>query len=230
MKNVLIIEDEKSIARFLQLELSHEGYNCDIAYDGEEGLSKILSNTADIVILDIMLPKMNGMQVCEEARKKGVDIPIIMLTARDDVSDKVGGFDVGADDYMTKPFAIEELIARMKVALKKSSKANESSGDENILRAGKLTLDLNRFEASYGSDVLNMTKKEMELLEYLMRNKNIALSREKIVEHIWGYDYEGETNVTDVYIRYLRSKIDNVYNTSYFRTVRGIGYMFEYKE
>ncbi len=228
MKNtVLIIEDEKSIARFLQLEIAHEGYNVEISYDGEDGLRRILEDTADVIILDIMLPKMNGIEVCRAARENGITTPIIMLTARDDVSDKVEGLDVGANDYMTKPFAIEELLARIRVAIKNAPPKKEEA---NILRAGKLTLDKDRFSVSYDGEEIVLAKKEFDLLSYLMENKNIVLTREKIVEKIWGYDYEGETNVTDVYIRYLRTKIDNKYGTNFITTVRGVGYRFDVDE
>ncbi len=228
MKNtVLIIEDEKSIARFLQLELTHEGYNVEIAYDGESGLGKILEDFSDVIILDIMLPKMSGIDVCRKAREEGINTPIIMLTARDDVSDKVTGLDVGANDYMTKPFAIEELLARLRVAIKNAPPKKE---DGNILRAGKLVVDKDKFIVTYDGEEIILAKKEFDLLSYMMENKNIVLSREKLVENIWGYDYEGETNVTDVYIRYLRTKIDNKYGTNFITTVRGVGYRFDADE
>lgn len=225
MKNsVLIIEDEKSIQRFLQLELTHEGYDVYTSSDGEDGLAKILEGVGDVIILDIMLPRMNGTEVCAKAREKGITTPIIMLTARDDISDKVGGLDAGANDYMTKPFAIEELLARIRVALKNAPAKKE---DANILRAGKLVLDRDRFTVRYDGEEIILAKKEFDLLAYMMQNKNIVLSREKLVENVWGYDYEGETNVTDVYIRYLRSKIDNKYGTEFITTVRGVGYRFD---
>jgi len=225
--NILIIEDEKSIARFLQLELTHEGYNVECAYDGKSGLEKILEDTADAIILDIMLPVKNGIDVCKEARAEGITTPIIMLTAKDDISDKVTGLDVGANDYMTKPFAIEELLARLRVAIKNAPPKKEET---NILKAGKLCLDRDKFTVTYDGEVINLAKKEFDLLEYMMTNKNIVLSREKLVENIWGYDYEGETNVTDVYIRYLRTKIDNKYGTNFITTVRGVGYRFDCAE
>lgn len=225
--NVLVIEDEKSISRFLQLELTHEGYNVETAYDGQSGLEKIMEDTADVIILDIMLPLLSGTEVCRKAREEGITTPIIMLTARDDVSDKVEGLDVGANDYMTKPFAIEELLARIRVAIKNAPPKKEEA---NILRAGKLVLDRDKFIVTYDGEEIILAKKEFDLLEYMMENKNLVLSREKIVERIWGYDYEGETNVTDVYIRYLRSKIDNKYGTDFITTVRGVGYRFDADE
>lgn len=223
MKKILIIEDEKSISRFLQLELKHEGYDCDAAYEGRSGLDKALSGNFDLIILDLMLPNVNGTQICKIIRSEGVTTPVIMLTAKDDVSDKVMGFDVGADDYMTKPFAIEELLARIRAALKKQNRAEETP----VLKAGRLSLNRDKFEVYFDNEPITLTKKEFDLLAYMMLNKNLVLSRDKLVENVWGYEYEGETNVTDVYIRYLRSKIDQVYNTNYFRTVRGIGYQFK---
>ncbi|MBR6800591.1 MAG: response regulator transcription factor [Eubacteriaceae bacterium] len=225
--NILIIEDEKSISRFLQLELSHEGYVTDCAYDGVTGLEKVLEDRADVIILDLMLPGLSGEEVCRRAREDGVTTPIIMLTAKDDVSDKVAGLDVGANDYMTKPFAIEELLARIRVAIKNAPPKKE---DANVLKAGKLRLDKDKFIVTYDGEEVPLAKKEFDLLEYMMENKNIVLSREKLVENIWGYDYEGETNVTDVYIRYLRTKIDNKYGTNFIATVRGVGYRFDCKE
>ena len=223
MKKVLIIEDEVKISRFLQLELKHEGYSSDATADGREGYIMAQSGNYDIIILDLMLPNLSGIEICRRLRAEGIDTPIIMLTAKDDVSDKVTGLDVGADDYLTKPFAIEELLARMRVALKKQTKTNETP----VLKAGRLTLDRNKYEVHFDDTLVTLTKKEFELLAYLMKNKNLVLSREQIVENVWGYEYEAETNVTDVYIRYLRSKIDEVFGTHYIKTVRGIGYQFK---
>ena len=223
MKKVLIIEDEQKISRFLQLELKHEGYVAESATDGREGYKMAQDGNYDIIILDLMLPSLSGIEICRRLRAEGIGTPIIMLTAKDDVSDKVTGLDVGADDYMTKPFAIEELLARMRVALKKQTKASEMP----VIKAGRLTLDRNKYEVHFAETPITLTKKEFELLAYLMTNKNLVLSREQIVENVWGYEYEAETNVTDVYIRYLRSKIDEEFGTNYIKTVRGIGYQFK---
>ncbi len=223
MKKVLIIEDELKISRFLQLELKHEGYSSDAASDGREGYKMAQTGNYDIIILDLMLPSLSGIEICRRLRGEGINTPIIMLTAKDDVSDKVTGLDVGADDYMTKPFAIEELLARMRVALKKQTKSSETP----IIKAGKITLDRNKYEVRFENQLIVLTKKEFELLAYLMTNKNLVLSREQIVENVWGYEYEAETNVTDVYIRYLRSKIDEEFGTNYIKTIRGIGYQFK---
>lgn len=220
---ILIVEDETSIARFLQLELEHEGYKVEVAYDGRTGLEMAQEKEYDVLILDIMLPRLSGLEICRRLRQEKNAVPIIMLTAKDDVSDKVMGLDMGADDYMTKPFAIEELLARIRVAVKRQNhrKGTDSPG---LLRLGHLVVDRDKYQAFYKEDVLELTKKEFDLLSYLLENKNIVLSRDKIVEHVWGYDYMGETNVTDVYIRYLRGKLDQRFGTNFIRTVRGVGY------
>ena len=220
-KKILIVEDEQKIARFLELELKYEGYDVDIANDGREGFEKGKSPDIDLIILDLMLPGLSGIEVCRRLRQTS-DIPIIMLTAKDDISDKVTGLDIGADDYMTKPFAVEELLARIRVLLKRS---NLKSHDEDILLIGKLKLSKNNYKVEYDNENIELTKKEFELLEYLMRNKNIVLSREKILDSVWGYDYFGDTNIIDVYIRYIRSKIDQKYNVNLIETVRGVGYI-----
>lgn len=226
MKKVLIIEDEQKLSRFMQLELEHEGYSCESAEDGREGYTMAQSGKYDIILLDLMLPSLSGVEICRRLRAEGINTPIIMLTAKSDVSDKVTGLDVGADDYMTKPFAIEELLARMRVALKNTDRVNTAP----VIKAGRLTLDKSKYEVKYDDNLITLTKKEFELLTYLMINKNIVLSREQIVENVWGYEYEAETNVTDVYIRYLRSKIDEEYGTNYIKTIRGIGYQFKDEE
>lgn len=223
MRKVLIIEDEQKISRFLQLELKHEGYESDVASDGREGYKMAQSGDYDLIILDLMLPSLSGIEICRRLRAEGVNVPIIMLTAKDDVSDKVTGLDVGADDYITKPFAIEELLARMRVALKRQTRAAQAP----IIKGGNIALDRNKYEVHFNNELIILTKKEFELLAYLMTNKNMVLSREQIVENVWGYEYEAETNVTDVYIRYLRSKIDERFGTNYIKTVRGIGYQFK---
>lgn len=228
MYKVLIIEDEPKIARFLELELKHEGYETTVKTDGREGYSEAQSGLYDLIVLDLMLPSLSGIEICRRLRQEQIDTPIIMLTAKDDVSDKVTGLDVGADDYMTKPFAIEELFARMRVLLK-HAKAQESSKAE-ILTAGSLVLDKSHYSVTYGQERIELTKKEFELLEYLMRNKNLVLSRESILQKVWGYEYEGDTNVIDVYIRYLRSKIDQRFSVELIRTVRGIGYQLKESE
>lgn len=226
-KKILIIEDEKKIARFLELELDYEGYEVEIAYDGREGLDKAMNRTVDLIVLDLMLPGLSGIEICRRIRHSS-DVPIIMLTAKDDVSDKVTGLDVGADDYMTKPFAIEELLARIRVLLKRKNREdmnNSENNNKNVLTYGKLKLFKDNYRVEYNDELVDLTKKEFELLEYLMINKNIVLSREKILENVWGYDYFGETNLIDVYIRYIRGKIDQKYDIELIKTVRGVGYI-----
>lgn len=227
MPKILIVEDELKIARFLELELKYEGYEVEIANDGRTGLHKALHCNVDLVLLDVMLPELSGIEVCRRVRMES-HVPIIMLTAKDDVTDKVAGLDMGADDYMTKPFAIEELLARIRVSLGRKAVAAstvEQSKDNIIL--GKLKLSLLSHSAHYGEEELLLTKKEYELLEYLLKNKNIALTREQLLNNVWDYEYFGDTNVVDVYIRYLRQKIDDKYGIHLISTVRGVGYIIK---
>ncbi|HHW23025.1 MAG TPA: response regulator transcription factor [Clostridiaceae bacterium] len=227
-ERILVVEDESRIARFLELELKHEGYEVEIAYDGRSGLEKAQNNGIDLIILDLMLPLMSGIEVCRRIRKFS-DVPIIMLTAKDDISDKVTGLDSGADDYVTKPFAIEELLARIRVALKRKAGSEKDSSD-GVITAGKLVLNKMQHKVTFDGEEVNLSKKEYDLLLYLMENRGIVLDREKLIENVWGYDFIGDTNVTDVYIRYLRSKIDQRFGINYIRTIRGVGYIFESQE
>lgn len=220
---ILIVEDEKRISRFLELELKHEGYEILAAFDGRTGLDMANNDNPDLIILDLMLPVMSGIEVCRRIRQTKNKVPIIMLTAKDDVMDKVMGLDMGADDYMTKPFAIEELLARIRVAIKR--KADEDVEEPQILVYDRLTINDQKRQVTFGEDLIELTKKEYDLLKYLLENKNIALDREKILEKVWGYDYYGDTNVIDVYVRYLRSKIDQKYDIDMIKTVRGVGYI-----
>ncbi|HOQ75789.1 MAG TPA: response regulator transcription factor [Thermoclostridium sp.] len=226
-ERILIVEDESRIARFLELELKHEGYEVEIASDGRSGLERIKDGDFNLVVLDLMLPLMSGIEVCRRVRKFS-DIPIIMLTAKDDISDKVTGLDSGADDYVTKPFAIEELLARIRVALKRKSAKRENN--EDTIACGKLVLSKMQHRVTYDGEEIPLSKKEYDLLLYFMENRGIVLDREKLIENVWGYDFIGDTNVTDVYVRYLRSKIDQKYGVNYIRTIRGVGYIFEYQE
>lgn len=227
MPKILIVEDETKIARFLELELKYEGYEVEIADDGRKGLDKALHANADLVLLDVMLPGLSGIEVCRRIRLES-QIPIIMLTAKDDVTDKVAGLDTGADDYMTKPFAIEELLARIRVALGRQTKpVTASENTRDVIELGKLKLNLLSHSAYYGEEELSLTKKEYELLEYLLKNKNIALTREQLLNNVWDYEYFGDTNVVDVYIRYLRQKIDDKYGVRLIGTVRGVGYIIK---
>lgn len=225
MAKILIVEDEAKIARFLELELKHEGYEVEIAGDGRTGLEKALKDNVDLIVLDIMLPGLSGIEVCRRVRQESL-VPIIMLTAKDDVTDKVAGLDMGADDYMTKPFAIEELLARIRVALNRKRQTVDNTKSD-ILQIGDLVLNIKSHSAFYSQEELVLTKKEYELLEYLIRNKNVALTREQLLNNVWDYEYFGDTNVVDVYIRYLRQKIDEKYGVHLITTVRGLGYIIK---
>ena len=227
MSRILIVEDEKKIARFLELELTHEGYEVDTAYDGRTGLEKALSWQPDLMILDLMLPELSGIEVCRRLRHES-DLPIIMLTAKDDVSDKVMGLDMGADDYMTKPFAIEELLARIRVGLKKR-RASSVESASTVLVAGPLRLDPASYAVSWNGTSISLTKKEFDLLRYLMAHKGQAVTRDTLLSDVWGYDYVGDTNVVDVYVRYLRHKIDEPFQVKTIHTIRAVGYMFSYE-
>lgn len=223
---ILIIEDEKQIARFVELELQHEGYKTEAAYDGREGLKAFEQNQPDLVLLDIMLPGINGMEVCRRIRQFS-EVPVIMLTARDEITDKVMGLDLGANDYITKPFAIEELLARIRNALRKNGQLPRL---QKNLTVGDLRMDVSKHQVVKGNETIDLTKKEYDLLEYLLRNKGIVLTRDQMLENVWGYDYAGDTNVVDVYIRYLRSKVDNSRDARLIQTVRGVGYVLREEE
>jgi DNA-binding response OmpR family regulator len=230
MSNILIIEDEAQIARFIELELKHEGNEVQKVSDGRTGLDLALAEDFDLILLDIMLPQLNGLEVLRRIRQQK-DTPVIMLTARDAVMDKVSGLDAGADDYITKPFAIEELLARIRVALKRKEKLSEASRQSRpegtVLKIGEVSLDQERHEVLVRGEPVQLTNREFELLRVLMENKNIVLNREKLMDLVCGYDYVGETNVIDVYVRYLRTKIDDKYSIKLIHTVRGVGYVIK---
>ena len=221
-ERILVIEDEEKLARFIELELSHEGYAVEKAHDGREGLSQAESGRFSLVLLDIMLPGLNGVEVLRRLRKSSA-VPVIMLTARDSVTDKVTGLDGGADDYITKPFAIEELLARIRLALRKQRTST-------ALSLGRLKIDEQSRTASVDGTPLELTKKEFDLLLLLAQNRNIVLTRDILLQRVWGYDYQGETNVADVYIRFLRGKIDEAFDAKYIHTVRGVGYVLREQE
>jgi len=225
MEKILIIEDEEKIARFIELELKYEGYEVEKALNGRDGLELATTQPFDLILLDIMLPELNGIEVLRRIRRVS-DVPILLLTARDGVVDKVAGLDGGADDYITKPFAIEELLAKIRVGLRKRTTDNTSRAS-NEISAGRLLLDPVKREVKVDGTIIDLTKKEFDLLNYLMENKNIVISRETILEHIWGYDFSGETNAVDVYIRYLRSKIEEPFGLKTIHTVRGVGYVIK---
>ena len=217
---IIIIEDDPKIVRFLELELRYEGYQTESAETGREGLEMIAAVDCDLVLLDVMLPEINGFDVLREIRREK-DVPVIMLTAKDAVADKVKGLDLGADDYVTKPFAIEELLARVRCALRKKEIISQNL---TVYRAADLELDSSNHEVSRASMTRDLTKKEYDLLKFLIENKGIILTREQILQHVWGFDFLGNTNVVDVYIRYLRAKIDDEFDEKLIQTVRGVGY------
>lgn len=223
MPSILIVEDEIKIARFIELELSHEGYTTAKAGDGITALEMLETGGYELVILDIMLPGINGLEVLRRVRRTS-SVPVILLTARDAVMDKVAGLDAGADDYMTKPFAIEELLARIRRILRQTT-AQTVSGAE--LSAGGLVLNTDSYTVSFNGQMISLTNREFTLLKTLLKNKNIVLSRQTLLNQVWGYDYFGETNVVDVYVRYLRQKIDDVFDVNLIQTVRGVGYVIK---
>ena len=223
MSKILIVEDEAQLARFVELELIHEGNTVDKAEDGRGGLDMALSNDYDLILLDVMLPGINGFEVLRRIRAKK-ETPVILVTARDAVMDKVSGLDAGADDYITKPFAIEELLARIRVALKRKGASVIVSRQ---LTVGRVTIDLDRHEVVADGNPVELTNYEFELLRILMENRNIVLDRERLINEVWGYDYDGETNVVDVYVRHLRTKIDDKYGIKLIQTVRGVGYVIK---
>ena len=223
-QKILLVEDEEKLARFIELELCHEGYSVTKAFTGRAGYELAASGDFDLILLDIMLPELNGMEVLRRLRRVS-SVPVIILTARDEVMDKVAGLDQGAEDYITKPFAIEELLARIRAALRKSPGPESSISD--ILSSQSVRLDLKRHTATVLETQIELTKREFDLLAYLLKNKNIVVTREMLLENVWEYDFDGGTNAVDVYIRFLRSKIDEVFDIKLIHTVRGVGYVIK---
>ena len=217
MTNILIVEDEQNLARFLELELTHEGYKVDIEYDGEPGLEKALNNDFDLIILDLMLPNINGLEICRRVRQVQ-STPIIIITAKSDTYDKVTGLDYGADDYIVKPFEIEELFARIRAVLRRQP-------HKDIIDINGIRIDIDAFKVTVDGKQLDFTKTEYDLLYLLATNRNHVLQREQILNHVWGYNSEVETNVVDVYIRYLRDKLKPFNKEKVIETVRGVGYV-----
>lgn len=217
MTNILIVEDEQNLARFLELELTHECYKVDIEYDGEPGLEKALNNDFDLIILDLMLPNINGLEICRRVRQVQ-STPIIIITAKSDTYDKVTGLDYGADDYIVKPFEIEELFARIRAILRRQP-------HKDIIDINGIRIDIDAFKVTVDGKQLDFTKTEYDLLYLLATNRNHVLQREQILNHVWGYNSEVETNVVDVYIRYLRNKLKPFNKEKVIETVRGVGYV-----
>lgn len=216
---ILIAEDEKSLNKILAKQLKAAGYSVDCAFDGEEADDFLFSGEYDAAVFDIMMPKLDGVSLVKNMRSRGDTTPVLFLTARDSIEDRVTGLDTGADDYLIKPFAIEELLARLRVMLRKNTEHKSS-----IIKVDDLEIDSSSMEVRRGGKEIKLSAKEYELLHYMAVNCGIVLSREKIENHIWNYDYEGGTNVVDVYIRYLRKKIDEDFETKLIHTVRGAGY------
>lgn len=219
---ILLVEDEEKLARFIELELCHEGYSVTKSFTGRSGYELAVSGEFDLTLLDIMLPELNGMEVLRRLRRVS-SVPVIMLTARDEVMDKVAGLDQGADDYITKPFAIEELLARIRATLRKRS----GSVDSEILTASGVAIDLKRHIVTVRDVPVDLTKREFDLLHYLLKNKDVVVTREMLLENVWEYDFDGGTNAVDVYIRFLRAKIDEAFGIKLIHTVRGVGYVIK---
>lgn len=217
---VLVVEDEKDLNRVITRKLKAEGYSVDSCFDGAEALDYMEMTPYDVIVMDIMMPEKNGYQVLKEVREKGNRSPVLFLTARDALEDRVKGLDLGADDYLVKPFHFEELMARIRVMLRRNH-----GSVSNRLALADLTLDCDTHEVRRGEKRIELSAKEFSILEYMLRNKGIVLSREKLETHIWNYEYQGASNMIDVYIRYLRLKIDKEFEPKLIHTVRGVGYV-----
>ena len=220
MMRLLVVEDEKKLNELITKKLEKEYYGVDSCFDGEEAVRYVEGTEYDVIILDIMLPKLNGFGVIKKIRAKKNKVPILLLTARDNIDDKVKGLDYGADDYLVKPFIFEELMARIRVLLRRNS-----GNADNVVTIANLKVDLDAKTVFRDDLLIKLSGREYSILEYLIRNKGKILSRERIEDHIWNYDYEGGTNVIDVYIRYLRKKIDDSYTPKLIHTIRGLGYV-----
>lgn len=217
MTNILIVEDEQNLARFIELELTHENYNVDIENDGRTGLDKALNKSYDLIILDLMLPNINGLEICRQIRQE-YSTPIIIITAKGETYDKVAGLDYGADDYIVKPFDIEELLARIRAYLTQTA-------SKDVIDINGIIIDKDAFKVTVDGTQLELTKTEYDLLYVLAENRNHVMQREQILDHVWGFNSEVETNVVDVYIRYLRNKLKPFNKEKSIETVRGVGYV-----
>ncbi|RCW77191.1 DNA-binding response OmpR family regulator [Saliterribacillus persicus] len=219
MSHILIIEDEPKLARVLELELSYEGYQTSVVHSGTDAIDVLLNEEWDLVLLDIMLPGLSGLEILRRVRRHNVNMPILLLTARDEIHDKVSGLDLGANDYITKPFQIEEVLARIRVHLR----SNQFKPTYHLVY-DDLTIDIGSRDIKRSQVPIELTPREFDLLVYLLKNKNQVLTRNQLLEKVWGFDYAGDTNVVDVYIRYLRNKIDKPFDKVTIQTVRGVGY------
>lgn len=222
--HILVVEDEQRLARLLQRVLGEERHTVDLAHDGVEGFHRASGDAYDLVILDLMLPDLDGIEICRRLRAERVQTPVLMLTARGSVEDRVSGLNAGADDYLIKPFAMEELLARVNALLRRRERTPELNTQ---LQVGDLTMDMLRREVRRGDQPIDLTPKEFALLEYLMRNPGIALTRTQILDHVWSYDFDALSNVVDIYIHYLRDKVDRGRGKPLIKTVRGVGYKIE---
>lgn len=222
---ILIAEDEKALNEVVNKTLTKNGYSVDSCYDGEEALAYLEGAEYDALILDIMMPKLDGLSLLKRLRASGSKVPVLLLTAKDSITDRVDGLDAGADDYLIKPFAFDELLARIRVMLRR-----DTGKTDNIFKVANLTVDLNTHMVFRNNTSISLSSKEFSILEYMIRNQGIVLTREKIEQHIWNYDYEGGSNVVDVYIRYLRKKIDDAYTPKLIHTIRGTGYVLKETE
>ncbi|TCI21577.1 response regulator transcription factor [Exiguobacterium sp. SL-9] len=222
MPTILVVEDDAKIARLLELELMHAGYQVEVAHDGRAGLDRALTGGIDLMLLDVMLPQMSGLEVVRRVKEEQPLLPVLMVTARGDRYDKVSGLDLGADDYITKPFEMEELLARIRAFLRMRQHVQVDTS-ERVLSYEGLTVDVNRHEVLCEGQKIDLTRREFDLLVYLLEHPERVLTRDQLVEHVWGFDYYGDTNVVDVYIRYVRKKLGG----SWIQTVRGVGYMLK---
>ena len=222
---LLVAEDEKDLNRIIAKKLKVEGYSVDTCFDGEEALTYIELTNYDAIIMDIMMPKKNGYEVLKEMRQKGSHVPVLFLTAKDALEDRVYGLDLGADDYLVKPFHFEELMARLRVVIRR-----KHGSISNCLQVADLMLNIDTHEVKRGNDTITLSAKEFAILNYMMQNAGVVLSRERLETHIWNYEYQGASNMIDVYIRYLRIKIDKPYAKKLIHTVRGVGYVLKDEE
>lgn len=222
MQTILVVEDDSKIARLLELELKHAGYEVVVATDGRSGLERAVADEIDLVLLDIMLPQMSGLEVVRRLKEERPLLPVLMVTARGDRYDKVSGLDLGADDYITKPFEIEEVLARIRAFLRMRQLVRQDHS-EHVLTYETLKVDVNRHEVYCEGNKVDLTRREFDLLVFFLENPERVLTRDQLVEHVWGFDYFGDTNVVDVYVRYVRKKLTG----SWIQTVRGVGYMLK---
>jgi DNA-binding response OmpR family regulator len=221
--HILVVEDETKLARFVELELSYEGYRVSVMHDGLAGLTAARDSQPDLIVLDWMLPGLSGLEICRRLRATGDKVPIVLLTAKDEVSDRVAGLDAGADDYLVKPFSVEELLARIRAHLRRTQEE-----DSDVLQFADLSLNRRTREVYRGERLIELTAKEFDLLEYLLVNPRQVLARDRILEQVWGYDFMGDSNIIEVYIRYLRLKLEANNEKRLIQTVRGVGYVLRH--